>query len=274
MANIIVVINESQTILDTEDIAIWRQAGIHIDNKSIFFPCNMTRSDRCGNDETETLFGPVYNTITWLMSRLVNYLATEKCSISNADQEKAVSSSGDVSIRWYNLEKHFDVWRDGLPVGPDPSARLTVSLTPQKVALDCGQTKFYQICLEVPICASAMQLYHMGKILLLLNKVNGLIGGFRKKTLWLDQHQYIRTACLQHSREIIRISRTLSDQAARIQSIQPLFTAGRCFSAYEEREAVLRLLHEIELDSGWVTQYRIQQLTDQWKNEGLDSIVI
>jgi hypothetical protein len=70
--------------------------------------------------------------------------------------------------------------------------------------------------------------------------------------------------------EDVGISLSRSDEAVRIHSVQPLFTAGQCLSDPRERQVVMDLLRGIESDIGWATQYRTQALAEQWQCEEHD----
>lgn len=50
----------------------------------------------------------------------------------------------------------------------------------------------------------------------------------------------------------------------RIHQIQPLFVVGQCLTHESERQAILELLRGIEVDLGWATEYRVQQLLKVW----------
>ena len=54
------------------------------------------------------------------------------------------------------------------------------------------------------------------------------------------------------------------EASVRVHSTQPLFVAGQCFTHHREREVVLNLLRSIEIDLGWATEYRVEQLIKEW----------
>lgn len=76
-------------------------------------------------------------------------------------------------------------------------------------------------------------------------------------------YQFVLAACQASAREIIGISLARPDEAVRIQSVQPLFTAGQCLSDPRERQVVCSLLRDIEVEIGWATSYRVRQLVEQ-----------
>ena len=112
-----------------------------------------------------------------------------------------------------------------------------------------------------------MQTYHMSQILLLLNKPKETVRGHGTVRGHMASYQSLLGACQKHSREIVGISLGRSDEAVRIHSVQPLFTAGQCLSDARERQVVLQLLRDVENDIGWALDYRVQQLLQQWQWE-------
>ena len=54
------------------------------------------------------------------------------------------------------------------------------------------------------------------------------------------------------------------EASVRVHSTQPLFVAGQCLTHHRERKVVLDLLRSIEVDLGWATEYRVEQLIKEW----------
>jgi hypothetical protein len=126
---------------------------------------------------------------------------------------------------------------------------------------------FSEVWYSIPMCASTMQSYHMAQIQLLMNKPHESTQGRTTVFARLNSYQSVLAACQVHSREIVGISLARPEDSVRIHSTQPLFTAGQCLSDPRERQVVLNLLHDIESDVGWATEYRVQQLIQQWQYE-------
>jgi len=84
-----------------------------------------------------------------------------------------------------------------------------------------------------------------------------------------------------HAAEIISIALAQTDEGVLIHSVQPLYAAGQVLAvaadAGEEavrevgllRSAVVRLLRDVERDTGWATSYRVEQLEAQWCGGGV-----
>ena len=84
----------------------------------------------------------------------------------------------------------------------------------------------------------------------------------------------------KHAEDIVSISLALSNDSARIHSVQPLYTAGQVLGngedggSWEEgtgakgvehvRVCILNLLQGIQRETGWATEYRMRHLLEQW----------
>ena len=146
-----------------------------------------------------------------------------------------------------------------------------------------------------PMCASTMQSFHFAKIQLLLNKPHESTGtthikasgtGSKGNTWSLAQRHASYASILRQSRkhaeEIVSIGLGLKNDSARIHSVQPLYTAGQVLGMRESsarpsqgegnspdevdamRGCVLNLLQSIQRETGWATEYRMQQLLEEW----------
>ena len=55
---------------------------------------------------------------------------------------------------------------------------------------------------------------------------------------------------------------------------QPLYVAGQCLTHHRERKVIIDLLRGIEVELGWATQYRVQQLEKEWGGVGDEEVVV
>ncbi|KAL6162238.1 hypothetical protein ACJQWK_11180 [Exserohilum turcicum] len=251
-------INQTRTRIDTENFIMWKQAGLPIDDQGFL---NNSESGNCtslgfGGTSRESL---LCNSLTWLMARLANFLA----SLNQLPLEANVARSGmfneTPSKSWWSLQRQFQVWHESLPVTFRPSTTgsdLFHTLGPQSVA-DPKPTISEAWC-STPLCASAEQLYHMSQIL--LHNCGRHIMNAQPKAC-----HAICAVCKMHSRKIIGISLAHVDGAVRINSVQPLFVAGLCLDELIERRVLINLLRRIEKDFGWSTEARVYQMLQQWQ---------
>ncbi|KAF7672307.1 c6 zinc finger domain-containing protein [Alternaria burnsii] len=264
-------INKTNTRLDTEDLSLWREAGLKIDDQGYIMPSNTTV---CGFPEDNDVMREdlICNALVWLMAKLVNFMAAGDEVSNEAGMAWAGVPQRTLLDYWFSLRKQFQVWHDGLPVTFKPSARVP-SQASGPMSTNDNVSMFTEVWYSIPMCASTMQTYHMSQILLFMNKPHESTQGRSTVVARMNSYQSVLATCQKHSREIVGISLARSDEAVRIHSVQPLFTAGQCLSDARERQVVLHLLRDIESDIGWATDYRVRQLFEQWQGEESEGLV-
>jgi hypothetical protein len=205
------------------------------------------------------------NGLIWILSKIINFISAG----DNLQLEHGSVNTGPLGIsqqvlleRWYRLETELDVWYNGLPDTFRPCARLEHPL-PKDEDGD-GSSSLAEIWYSIPVCSSAMQHYHMARILLLINKPHESTSKRSTITNRLNSYRSIESDIRFHSREIVGISMAQPEGSVRINSLQPLFVSGQCLTDSRERHMVLQLLRGIEVDLGWATEYRVKQLLREW----------
>jgi hypothetical protein len=266
------VINKTKTRLDTEDYSLWREAGLLIDDQGFIVPSNTSDHGYPGEMMSEDL---ICNAIVWLMAKLVNFMAAcDALSTTDMGMSWAGVPQRTLLGYWHNLRNQFQVWHDGLPITFQASAQTAPSRAAETLfGVDC-ESLFTEVRHSTAMCASAMQMYHMSQILLLVNKPHESTQGASTESARLNSHQPVLAACQKHSREIVGISLACSDNAVRIHSVQPLFTAGQYLSGSRERRVVFDLLRGIESEIGWSSNDRVGQLEEQWRREEQESAIL
>lgn len=267
------LINKTHTRLDTEDYALWREAGLSVDDQGYLVPGSSPEKPYISDIDSPMGEDLTCNALVWLMAKLVNFMAIgDTFSTDNMGMSWTGLPQRTLLDYWYNLRNQFQLWHDSLPETFRPSARVTPR---SQGGLLKGDTEsmFTEVWYSIPMCASTMQTYHMGQILLFMNKPHESTQGGSTVCARLNSYQSVLAACQKHSREIAGIALACSDEAVRIHSVQPLFTAGQCLSDARERQVVLSLLRGIESDIGWATDYRANQLAEQWRWGGQEAMV-
>ncbi|OWY54928.1 c6 zinc finger-like protein [Alternaria alternata] len=264
-------INKTSTRLGTDDLTLWRRAGLMLDEQAYIMPSNAAVYGYFEEGDAMIREELICNTLVWLMAKLVNFMAVGSVTPDKADVAWGGIAYRTRSFQWLGLRKQFQVWHEGLPVSFRPSARVAPSHTSGQASNDDNASMFTEAWHSMPMCVSTMQTYYMSQILLSMNKPHESALERNTEVIRMDYHQSVLVACQNHSRRIIGISLAQPDKAVRIYSIQPLFTAGQCLSDDRERRIVLRLLRDIESDTGWATDYRVRQLVEQWQRTKPDS---
>ncbi|KAE8356179.1 hypothetical protein BDV28DRAFT_127532 [Aspergillus coremiiformis] len=255
-------INECNTRLNTDDLVLWTEAGLQIDNMGFIIPSNTNAVGYPEGDDAmkEDLIG---NGLIWILSKIINFIsAGDKVQLENGPVNTGpLGISQQVLLeRWYRLETELDVWHNGLPHTFQPCARLR-----HPSCIDGGgSSSLSEIWYSIPVCSSAMQHYHMARILLLINKPHESTSRRSTITNRLNSYRSIESEIRFHSREIVGISMAHPEGSVRINSLQPLFVSGQCLTEPRERQMVLQLLRGIEFDLGWATEYRVKQLLREW----------
>lgn len=211
----------------------------------------------------------ISNALIWLMSKIINYIASGD-SVDHVFPQDPASPSGFIGInqmvileRWKELEKELEIWHHGLPETFKPCARLP-PVTDGSLPANSARTIFSEIWYSMPMCASTMQSYHMARTILLVNRPHESTA--RRSTLSdrIRSYREIEREVRYHVHEICGIALARPEGSVRIHQVQPLFVAGQCLTENPERQVVLDLLRGIEDDLGWATDYRVKKLLSEW----------
>jgi Fungal specific transcription factor domain len=256
------VINEKQSRLDTDDLSLWKAAGLLLDDEG--FVTSSYHNIDAPHDTAPNLIKEdmLSNALVWLLAKLSNFIAAGEDITVDLDSESDTISPFGISQknllqRWQRLKLEVEVWHHSLPDTFAPCARVS----PTERGL---RDRFSEIWYSIPMCASAMQNFHMAQILLLINKPHESTARRTTVTERLKSYNMIADTTRYHAREICGISLSRLEGSAHVHSLQPLFVAGQCFTDPEERALVLDLLRDIERERGWATEFRVQQLLQEW----------
>jgi hypothetical protein len=261
---------------------LWIAAGLDLDThgrlKHSWDPIS-----RYGND-THSREDMIANSLILILSKLNNYITTGDDAFSPPpsssldkvrppakrpaeDGVPLALSQQTLLSKWHLLKDELDTWYANLPDTFQPAARLqrnTIPSTSSNQASFQHSTYFEEIWYPIPMVASAMQNYHMARILLLINKPHESTARRATVTGRLQSYQAIAAEIRDHAINICGIALARPEAAARIFSIQPLFVAGQCLTEKEERRTIVEMLRGIERDLGWATEWRVQQLLGEW----------
>ena len=194
----------------------------------------------------------VSHTLLWLVLRVVNYIASDQDQLPSARQSN-----------WDGLTQQLEMWYSDLPDTFQPCAQMRYPLKASG-----GVSHLKEVFFSINQCAAAIQLYHFARILLLVNKPNAGVGLSRLKA-----YREVSTEAIKHARQICGVALGRPHPAVRVEMLLPLYIAGTCLEADEERRVVLDLLKAIEMDTGCATEAKVRSLIDEWgwslQNEGL-----
>lgn len=271
-------ISNGSTRLDTNDLAMWRNAGLNLTHDGLICPSNPEHLDYV--PENAMADDMISNALVWLIMKLVNFIS------AGDDYADPLTPLG-LGVRqrslldyWETLDSELRIWYDGLPNGFHATAALD-GVRDSEIGIE---EKWF----PRPMCASTMQSYHFARIQLLYNKphlstATPVLGPAAPGTSLANRQASYATIIQQtrvHAKEIVAISLGRSDEGARIHAVQPLWTAGQVLGQetnpdLEEgavsletetwRRSIVELLRGISRDMGWETSYRIQSLLELWE---------
>lgn len=240
-------INHTKTRLDTNDLGLWRAAGLHIEEDEEILSDDLTSTIRSPK-QSAIREDMLSNKLVWFLSKLMNQLATNP----NGQQDKAAI--------WVSLEKELERWHRSLPNTFSPAGRLE----PDPKSANPARSLFAESFYSIPLCAVTMQHYHFAQVMLLLHKPRENSNSVRDQ---LRRYKEIPDKIAYHCKEICAIALGRPPGYVRIHMLQPLFIAGQCLESADERNVILGLLRGIESDLGWATQYRVRELLAEWNWE-------
>jgi hypothetical protein len=237
-------INHTQTRLDTEDISLWRSAGLLIDDQGIVIPGKAGFSTylRGENAVREDM---IANALVFILSKLMNLLVPASGTPRN-----------DLTC-WKDLQHEIDIWFESLPASFTACWRVEAD----SKSADPARVHFAEVFYSIPLCSVTMQQYHFAQILILLHTPRETSASVRNQ---LRSYREIPDKIAYHCREICAIALGRPPGCARIHGLQPLFVAGLCLENSAERKVILDLLRAIEMDLGWATGYRVNELLKEW----------
>ncbi|KAI7152526.1 hypothetical protein KC324_g14802 [Hortaea werneckii] len=238
-------INRQRTLLDTKDRQLWRDFGLQIqDDGSLYADPSNIKNEPLQCRHVAQL---VAHTLLYLVLRTVNYLSLD------SDQDPAARQ-----CMWEQISSQLDMWHGNLPETFRPCAQIRHPM-PMQTQRNGGSSQLTEVFFSIKQCAAAIQLYHFARILLLLNKPSLRSGMSRLKA-----YREVSTEAIMHAREIIGIALGRPHPAVRVEMNLPLYVAGGCLEAEDERRVVLDLLKAMEQDTGCSTDVKVRSLVDEW----------
>lgn len=261
------LINETtQTRLDTEDLPMWKDAGLLLDENGHIRPSNIMDS---GYPEGPSVMKEdmISNGLVWLIGKIINYCVaadTAPTRVGGNPQPWEGINQHTLMEKWRDLDKQLSIWADGLPDTFKPCAEISARPSSADSMAGNEGNVFTEVWFASPMCASTMQSYHMARMLLLINMPQHSTLGRTTAFQRMASYKSVAADTEYHSRAICSIAASRPDASARIHAVQPLFLAGQFLEKAVERAEILRLLKEIEQDTGWATEYRVKQLMEIW----------
>ncbi|KAL4783323.1 hypothetical protein BJX76DRAFT_258770 [Aspergillus varians] len=251
--------NRLPTHLDPDHFALWRAAGLSLDDQgTLYSPETVQRTHAFLREDIAA------NALTRLLNKLTNFLAASKKSqlehwVGGGTSPEMASSrssshspdSHPTSSTWLKLSFEFQSWVERIPETFRPCLRLE---RPKPFPA------FPEIFYSLTSCAAAMQQYHFGRLALSLNRPSDDVAGPSSSFDRLQSYRDLTKEVDHRCREICGIALGRPQSGARVQMITLLYAVGQCLEKPGERQVVIDLLRGIEADLGWSTVTQVQKL--------------
>lgn len=259
----------SPTHFDLENLALWRTAGIAINNQKGF---HLVRNGAVLSQEDQAANG-----LIWLNIKVINFLARSKQiqlaqwtgspPATSSEIPDASPGAGQLPYpdtdTWLKLCFEFQTWFENVPETFRASVRIERPKDLSKTA-EGSHLPFPEIFHGLTTCAAAMQHYHFGRIALLLNRPADVISAPSTAFDRLQGYREITKEVEFRSRELCGIALGRPQGGVRIFMVPLLVAVGQCLESTEEHQIIVDLLRGVEADLGWTTEYAIQKLQDSW----------
>ncbi|KAJ4992483.1 Transcriptional regulatory protein moc3-like protein 5 [Stagonosporopsis vannaccii] len=153
--------------------------------------------------------------------------------------------------RWKALFLRVIEWYEKRPSELKPIFQLS--------AEEGGRCPFPTLLFSNAPAISGNQLFHTAAILMLQHRPK-----LSKIERELSPESVGRKSILWHARRVCAISISNTHHGCWSNAVQPLWIAGKLMSHPAEHTAILDLYKRIEVETGWGTQWRADDLRDFW----------
>lgn len=254
------------THLDPKNLALWRAAGISIDDNQKFHISSYDSAALSQEDQAA-------NGICWLVSKVINFLAESKQSQiaqwtgsptnkSTGNQEPAGDADNSANT-WLDLCFEFQAWFEGVPETFRPCVRID---QPRDFSNPSENTRlpFPEVFYSLSTCAATMQHYHFGRIALLINQPADVVSAPSTAFDRLQGYREVTKEVEYRTREVCGVALGRPQGDVRVHMVPLLYALGQCLERAEEHQIVVNLLRGVEADLGWATEYVITKLEATW----------
>ncbi|CAJ0550325.1 Ff.00g102550.m01.CDS01 [Fusarium sp. VM40] len=173
------------------------------------------------------------------------YLTAQVLDLLAPSSSDPARDEAKFRTKWLKLWKYISEWYQERPAPLHPIMTIASSDT----------SPFPTILYSNPAAMSGNQLHHTASILMLQNQPSTVRLGHAAKP----------RSILWHARQVCGITASNEHHGAWTNSVQPLWIAGRCMSHPSEHKAILEMLDRIQRESGWRTNWRVDDLKEFYK---------
>ncbi|KAM0189361.1 hypothetical protein ACHAPI_010127 [Fusarium lateritium] len=257
-------VSHRRTRIDTENLALWRNMGLLIEDDGSL---SLTGGTHSLSTTPEHARDKVLSyTLIRLLCKLVDYLVPlpNWQSLVMHTEQGAVIHGKDTFI---HLESRFNEWFQMLSPSFHPDGTFLGGHGGEDEASSSLFVR--ELWFSNDLCSTTMMYYHMARMLLLIHCPPELLpsessSGRAVSFDLLRTFRQLKEQLQSHASEVIAIVRGTPCDAVKLRAIQPLYVAGRCCSAAKDRKALVEMLAGIQDGLGIATGYRIKALLREW----------
>lgn len=259
-ANPRVVVARKRTRVSTENLDLWRAAGLPLDEEGRLAGNVLTPDVHENQHQMEEVV--VYGLLR-LLCKIVNLCADDGAD----DSDTMVSSRNQTEQQgdaWSAVSSELDTWYHALPTSFQSELTLPYSK-------DDGGSRppDSRKCFSIekwfpnPICAVGMAYYRMAHMLLVIQRPALSMPAHRHFDL-LRAYRELQHELQGSATKIFAIALGHTEESVRLRLLQPLYVSGRCLIDPQERKMLVKMLRAIEAELGVATAYRVRDLMDEW----------
>ncbi|RDK41030.1 hypothetical protein M752DRAFT_236113 [Aspergillus phoenicis ATCC 13157] len=241
LAACILIVSHKRTRLETNDLPVWRNlGGLPLDDSGALI------IDYADDRHAEQI----------LARALIRLL----CQMVNANLKNI--------LEWNWIHGELGRWHDLLPSSflspvkwPPPGPAETGEAAQQSTSAEFTHETWF----SSDTCAIAMALYHMARMVLLINQpLEMFLQRLPHQLDLLGTYRSLQDELHQHASQIVAIAHGMPSKVVRKHLLQPLYVAGRCLHDVSDRRSLLGILGQIGDDLGAYTDYRQRDLCGEW----------
>jgi hypothetical protein len=260
---IIIVVSHRRTRIDTENLALWRNMGLLVeDDGSLAMnssPNSLSATPEHARDKVLSY------TLIRLLCKLIDYLAP----LSNLESLLVPADSSPVSHRkaeFIYLESQFNAWLRILSPSFHPDGTFLIGQEGEGITSGLFGRELW---FSNDLCSTTMMYYHMARMLLLIHRPLDLLSGATSNSRGISfdlLHTFrdIEQKLQFHASEVISIFCGTPCDAVKLRAIQPLYVAGRCCTSTSDMRLLVEMLRDIQDNLGIATEYRVKALLQEW----------
>ncbi|CAG9990417.1 unnamed protein product [Clonostachys byssicola] len=254
-----------QTRVDTENLALWRNMGLLIedDGSLSLFDGQYSLSSTPEHARDKVLS----YTLIRLLCKLIDYVAPIP-PMGQIPTQGSPSNLDPIRDKFVHLESQFDNWYRILSPSFHPDGKFSTMEQDPKTP---GGSGLFDNALwfSNDLCSTTMMYYHMARMLLITHRPVRLLSGDHAlgNTLPVDLLSTFREmekGLKVHASEVIAIIRGNPCDAVKLRSIQPLYLAGRSCTTMSDRRILVDMFRDIQNGLGIATGYRVEALLQEW----------